>query len=448
VHFGLALLVLVGENLIVRLVAITVSLLFCGAAAFARMGEVRTLTGQTLQGRIRITPEQVLVVNAARGTIFNIPTTNIARISFAPNQDARPEEEGPQERPALGWQEADVGWTRFAGSTRHERGSFTVRSAGMRIEADTDSFHFVYKPVRGDSEIVAEVASIHITHPNAKAGLMMRESMAEYSRNVLLGLTAMQGGVFQVRSTERYHTDMLPLADVFAPQWLKLRRRGDEFSAFVSPNGRVWSLIQRVTMPMSETFYVGLALAGARDGVMNWTTFSKVREARRLITEEFTPQVELTSGSTVTGRPEKGDLNEITFSGAPKVLRVPTDRVARIAFQPLSGDMAWRTRASRPGIFVSNGDFFDGDFRGIQEGALTISSVLYGLREFDIEDDTLALVLHPRKWQPPKFEVETADGCFIRASELTLGDGEVKLREPSVGEIRVPAFEILELRRR
>lgn len=414
----------------------------------ARLGEVRTVSGQTFQGRIRITPEQVVVVNATMGTIFNIALTNVARLSYFPNQDPVPEEEGPQERPALGWQEADIGWARFAGSTRHERGSFTLRSAGMRIEADTDSFHYVYKPVQGDSEIVAEVASIHITHPNAKAGLMMRENMTEYSRNVMLGLTAMQGGVFQVRSTERYHTDMLALNDVFAPQWLKLRRRGDEFSAFVSPNGRVWSLIQRVTMPMSETIYVGLALAGARDGVMNWTTFSKVREARRLIREEFTPQVELTSGSTVTGRPEKGDLNEITFSGAPKVLRVPTERVARISFQPLSGDMAWRTRASRPGIFVSNGDFFDGDFRGISEGALTISSVLYGLRDFDIEDDTLALVLHPRKWQPPKFEVETADGCFIRASEVTLGDGEVKLREPSVGEIRVPAFEILELRRR
>jgi hypothetical protein len=443
-----ALFCVLGHNVIVRLVAVTISLLFCGASAWARIGEVRTLTGQTFQGHIRITPEHIVVVNAARGTVFHIQTTNVARLSFTAEVEPALRNEAALERPPIGWQEADIGWVRFTGSTRHERGTFTVRSAGTKIEGDSDAFHFVYKPVVGDSEIVAELSSIHQTHPNAKAGLMMRENLNEYSRNIMLALTAMRGGALQVRPTERYHTDVLPLAGAFAPQWLKLRRRGNEFSAFISPNGRVWSLIERVSVAMNENIYVGLALAGAQDSVLNWTTFSKVKEARRLITEEFTPQVELTSGTTVTARPERGDLNEITFGGAPKVVQVPTARVARIAFQPLTGDMAWRTRSSRSGVFVSNGDFIDGDFRGIENGALTISSVLYGLRAFDIEDETLALVLHPRKWQPPAFEVETADGCFIRASELALGDGEVKLKEPSLGDIRVPAFEILELRRR
>jgi hypothetical protein len=103
---------------------------------------------------------------------------------------------------------------------------------------------------------------------------------------------------------------------------------------------------------------------------------------------------------------------------------------------------------SRPGVFVSNGDFFDGEFRGLQGRKLTISSVLYGLHTFDVDDEALAVVLHPRKWQPSRYEVETADGSVILASEFALGDGEVKLKESTLGEVRVPAFEIIEFRRR
>jgi hypothetical protein len=182
--------------------------------------------------------------------------------------------------------------------------------------------------------------------------------------------------------------------------------------------------------------------------MLNWTTFSKVREAPRLLNESFTPEVELISGSVVTGRPVLADENEVVFVGAPKVVRVPVPRVARMSFQLLSGDISWKTRVSRPGVWVSNGDFFDGDFRGIEGRKLTISSVLYGLRTFDLDEEVLAVVLQPRRLRRAPFEIETADGATLVATELTLGDGELRLSEPALGELRVPAFEILEVRRR
>ena len=132
----------------------------------------------------------------------------------------------------------------------------------------------------------------------------------------------------------------------------------------------------------------------------------------------------------------------------PKVVRVPTPRVARVIFQPLTGELAWKTRASRPGVWVSNGDFIDGEFRGLSDHKLTLRSVLYGLRAFDVDDEVLAVVLQPRRAPRAAFEIETADGATLLATELALGDGEVRLRESALGEVRVPAFEILELRRR
>jgi regulation of enolase protein 1 (concanavalin A-like superfamily) len=397
---------------------------------------------------VRFVPGQVRVVNAAAGLMIGIELTNVARISFPTNQASIAAAGQLVEAVPEGWQQADIGPTQIPGSTRHELNTVTVRGSGTHIEGDADSFHFVFKPVHGDSEIVAEVTSIQYTHPNAKAGLMMRENLNEYARHVMIAMTAMRGGMFQARTTERFGTESSPPLAVFAPHWLKLKRHGDEFTAYTSPNGRLWTQVQKMVLPLAENLFVGLAVASGNDTLLNWTTFSKVREASRLLNEDYKPEVEMISGSLFNGRPERADGNEVLFSGSPKAVRVPTDRVARFAYAPLSGEMAWKTRVSRPGVWVNTGDFFDGEFRGIEDHRLTISSVLYGLRTFNIDDEVLAIVLQPRKIQGSDFEIETADGSVLRGSEVTMADGEIRLRESALGEVRLPAFEILDLRRR
>jgi hypothetical protein len=446
-HKSVGALSAVSEHSHVRSLAVILSVILCSASAFARVGIVRTLDGRTFEGQIRITPEQIIVVSAERGQVVAVGPAEVSSISFPMNLP------GITENPVLSgalpaeWRETDIGHARIDGSTRHERGTFTVRSAGLNIDGERDSFHYVYKPVRGDCEIIAQVTSIQYTYPSAKAGLMMRQDLGDYSRNVMIALTAMTGGALQFRPNDRANTDSFAVPGAFAPQWLKLRRRGNEFSAFISQNGRVWSLIEKVSMAMDENFYVGLAVASAQDAVLNWTTFSRVRAARRLMNEDFTPQLDLISGSVVTGRPLYADKTEMTLTDENGTARVPTSRIARVAFAPL-GELAWKTRVSRPGVWVSNGDFFDGEFRGIENRKLTISSVLYGLRTFDIDDEVLALVMQPRKQSRAEFEVETTGGWFLHGSEFALGDGEIKLSEGALGEVRVPAFEIIELRRR
>lgn len=432
----------------VRLLGVILLLLLTSMGAWARFGIVRTTDGRTLQGQVRFTPNRVVVVNAELGSILGVALTNITLISFPTNALASAAAETVDTALPAPWREADIGYSRLPGSTRHEGGIFTVRSSGLNIDGEADAFHYVFKPVRGDSEIVAEVVSIQYSHPFAKAGLMMRESLNEYSRNVTLALTAERGGALQFRAEERAATQSSATRALFAPMWLKLRRQSNDFTAYVSPNGRHWSVLEKIFLPMQSNIYVGLAVAGARDGVLNWTTFSKVREAPKLLNDFFTPEVELVSGSTIAGRPFFADEKEIIFTGAPKVVRAPVPRVARIAFQPLNGDLMWKTRISRPGVWTSGGDFFDGDFRGLEGRKLTISSVLYGLRTFDLDEEVLAVVLQPRRLRRAPFEIETADGTILLATELTLGDGELRLREPALGEVRVPAFEILEVRRR
>lgn len=406
------------------------------------------MDGQLLQGHVRVTPGRLTIVNSEANTIWHVASTNIAVLSFPTNAMASASVDSGDGSLPVPWRGVDIGYVRLPGSTRHESGIFTVRNSGLNIDGGADSFHFVYKPITNDSEVVAELVSIQYTHPFAKAGLMMRESLHEYAPNLMLAVTAQRGGALQVRMRERENTQVLQQGALAAPVWLKLRRQSNEFSAFISPNGRSWSLVDRVTLPMPEVIYAGLAVAGGREGILNWTTFSHLREGTRLQNEFFTPEVELVSGSIIVGRPTFADENEILFGGAPKVVRASVPRIARVIFQPLGESLAWKTRVSRPGVWVSNGDFIDGDFRSIDGRKLTISSVLYGLRTFDIDDEVLAAVLNPRRFRRAKFDIETADGARVLATDISFADGEFLVQEGALGELRLPAFEILEIRRR
>jgi len=417
-------------------------------ALMARTGTLRTFDGNTFTGQLRITTAGVTVVNAAEGLVLRISGTNIAAISFPFDPPAFTEENTFGALPSE-WRETDIGNVRMTGSTRYDRKAFTVRGGGLGIEGEVDSFHFVYQPAHGDGEIVARVNSIQYTHPNAKAGLMMRETMSEYARNVMIAATASRGGSFQSRYFENRATQMTPQPDIRAPYYLKLRRRGSDFSAFKSPNGRQWTLVEQTHVPMGENYYVGLAVANARENGVNWTTFDKVRTGVRLpaiAEEDFMPRVELTSGSIVLGRPLHADRNEIDFVGGLRVVRVPTDRVARIIYQPLTSELAWKTRASRPGVWVQSGDFFDGEFQQIASDTLRMSSVLYGLRTFDVSDEVVAVVLDHARLTRPVVELSATDGSLLLGSGYSFEDGAVVVKESSLGPVRIPIFAIADLR--
>src|SRR4051812_19389403 len=103
------------------LAVFTLTLLF-GASLFARIGVVRTVTGQRLEGHVRITPERVMVVNATRGLVASVDLTNILQISFPTNAFVIASDETADESLPAPWRETDIGSMRFQGSTRYEGG--------------------------------------------------------------------------------------------------------------------------------------------------------------------------------------------------------------------------------------------------------------------------------------------------------------------------------------
>jgi regulation of enolase protein 1 (concanavalin A-like superfamily) len=412
----------------------------------ARVATVQTRQGDIFTGHARFTKDAIMVVNSSRNLVVAVPGTNVLSLTY--EDDATPVE---REESSFGvlpgsWREQQVGVAEVAGSTRVRGRNFTVRGAGTRLDSESDSLHYVYQPVRGDYEIVARVTTVQQTGPNARAGLMMRETLGEYGRAVGVTMTPYRGGAFHARTTEGRTPQAQAQPDLRPPCWVKLRRRGQEFYGYKSRNGRQWTLIQQAQVPMNTNYYVGLAVASGRSDRLNWTTFDGVRTGEKLRNEEFTPRVELTSGSVIRGRPLELDGNDIQFEGGRRVVAVPSSLVARIIYQPLSPDLAWKARASRPGVWMHGGDFFEGSLQELSAERVRISSVLYGLRSFDITDEVLALVLRNSRVSVATAEVETIDGAVLLGTAAAFSDGELHMRETALGTLRLSASSIRSLR--
>src|SRR5919106_250968 len=76
------------------------------------------------------------------------------------------------------WVARDVGAPSPAGTSSLSSGTFTISASGWDIWGASDQFHFVYQQLSGDFEISARADSITNTNVWAKAGMMIRPSLA------------------------------------------------------------------------------------------------------------------------------------------------------------------------------------------------------------------------------------------------------------------------------
>ncbi len=423
--------------------------LLAATASFARQGVVETRDGKSYEGQIRLYPNRVLIANAARDFVVHVELTNLLEVTFKGDAAAiEPKPPAHDELLPSPWKEEDIGSVQIPSSLLFSSGIFRMNSSGTNILGGSDAFHFVYKPVKGNSELVARIINIQYTDPAAQAGLMMRESLKSDARNVLLAVTPGRGGAFQWREASGEATHVLPKRDLFAPYWIKLKRQGDELTGYKSRNGRSWIVVEKISLPMTEEIYVGLAMAGVKERKLNRSTIDNLREAPALPISSYVPRLQLQSGSTVMGRPEAADESAVHFRGAPPRDPVSTRLVANILFQWVPHRLAGMVNRGRPGVLLTSGEFVDGEFKGIENGQVRISSVLFGLRSFSMDSELIALVLRKPAAVQNRYEVKTFDGSVWLGTTLEIAQDEIVIRDASLGDYSIPVHELGEIRRR
>jgi regulation of enolase protein 1 (concanavalin A-like superfamily) len=174
------------------------------------------------------------------------------------------------------WLNQDIGNTGQTGSASYASGTFTVQGAGADIWGTSDAFQFVYQGIAGDAEIVARVASIQNTNTYAKAGVMIRESLAANAVHVMLDLNPTGNVEFETRQATGGTTSWLSGATQAGPAWLKLTRSGSTIVGSVSADGSNWRAVGSTTLSIATNAIVGLVLSSHDTTVLNTSTFDSV----------------------------------------------------------------------------------------------------------------------------------------------------------------------------
>jgi protocatechuate 3,4-dioxygenase beta subunit len=176
------------------------------------------------------------------------------------------------------WQAQDIGSATPAGSASYDAGSgtFTVLGAGSDIGGSKDAFQYVYQAANGDCTIIANVLSVQKTDKQAKAGVMIRESLTADSKHASVLVTPDSGIQFRTRTTTGGSTSSKSKSGLTAPYWVKVVRSGSTFTGYYSSDGVAWTSMGSVTISMGSNVYLGLGVTSKKSGTLCTATFNNV----------------------------------------------------------------------------------------------------------------------------------------------------------------------------
>lgn len=161
------------------------------------------------------------------------------------------------------WSASDVGEAGRAGQASVAGDSFVLDAGGTDLWGTADAFYFMRRSITGDADVITRVDAL--ARPAdavfALAGVMFRESLAPGSRHAAVVITTQGKAKFRRRITTGGPTlsDGPGMGSMFAPAWVKLSRRGNVFSAYLSTNGTTWIRVHTSqTVALPATVDVGI----------------------------------------------------------------------------------------------------------------------------------------------------------------------------------------------
>jgi TolB protein len=176
--------------------------------------------------------------------------------------------------------QSDVGTVTPPGTAKFDGGVYTISSAGVNMWAREDAFHFVWKKMSGDAALMADISFGESQHPDPhrKAVLIFRQSLdangiyvdAAQHGSGLMGL--------QYRREPGATTQDIELSTEQLPQRLKLVKRGDTFTMYLSNHGEPLHAVgATIKLHLQEPFYAGIGVCSHNKDVVETAKFSNVK---------------------------------------------------------------------------------------------------------------------------------------------------------------------------
>lgn len=173
---------------------------------------------------------------------------------------------------------ADIGKTGTGGSSTLSGSTYTLNASGNEFlhpgNNTSDALHFAWREWTGDGTFTVRLDSLVSSNPGrtnpageiASAGIMIRESQSNNSRQVALLANFANQLEFLARPSAGSGLAPVsgsgsPLANLGvqnAPRWLRLTRAGNSISAAHSTDGSSWTAIGSTTVTLPAKILIGL----------------------------------------------------------------------------------------------------------------------------------------------------------------------------------------------
>ncbi len=202
-------------------------------------------------------------------------------------------------RPSAHFANLDIGSPQLAGSARPVETGWDLIAGGVDIWEKADQFHFVFQDISGAFDIAVRVESFTPAHLYSKAGLMIRESLKAESAHLMFFVFADNEprnnnlGAYELQFRSAAGADCQAIYPAVRPpaapefpaaypdSWLRLARRGNQFSALASTDGKTWKRYAEQVLTLARTVKVGPALTSHNPPVVAQAAFRDYTEFKQ-----------------------------------------------------------------------------------------------------------------------------------------------------------------------
>lgn len=125
---------------------------------------------------------------------------------------------------------------------------------------------------------------------------------------------------------------------------------------------------------------------------------------------------------------------------------VPTSEIAMVVFRTMPVSYAAKLAAGTTGAVLPNGDFFQGQVKGFESGHAKIDSVIFGLKNFDVTKDILAVVLGSFQQFQSHCLVQSIKGGVFPLNSVQIEGDAILVRDPIFKEFRIRSEDIAIIR--
>jgi regulation of enolase protein 1 (concanavalin A-like superfamily) len=413
-------------------------------SAIANAGVVQTLDGKSYSGDVRLASGDQIAVTPGSGPAVKVALSEILSVQL---KHPTPTAAAPAR-----WIGHDIGSPPVQGSARFVGQNVIIRGGGAEIGMDKDEGYFVYQQLAGDGQITARIESVGKTSVLAKAGVMIRASLDRAAPSAFAMIQANQRAAFRYRGRAAGVSTTLGEREADLPAWVRLIRRGDRISGYYSDDGTDWQEVGAAHVPINGMALIGVAVTAHNANAMCTASIEKVTVSGLDALNAGAAGsplrgVVLRDGSILGGEVRSATDSAIRLVRDGQEISIPPTDVSRIIFVPMSGQLLARLATARMGVLLANGDVVEGEFNTISDGKVAISSVLFGLRKFHLNDVAAAILReNPPTPAARNFEVRAGDGSLLLVDKLSSESGSLLAETSFAGKLKLSQDQVVEIR--